>query len=103
VSDQSFTGFAPQTWTHVAVSFSSTGSSITINFYYNGVLAFTTSPSLFLPSTCPIMTTNFIGKGTSPDPSDVNLDAYLNDVKIFNLALSATQVLAQYNSEKCNF
>ena len=101
LNDQ-FTGFAPQTWTHVAVSLSSSGSSITINIYYNGVLAFSTSPGLSLPSTCPSMTTNFIGKGTSPNPSDVNLDAYLNDIKIFNNTFTASQVSAQYTTEKCN-
>jgi hypothetical protein len=101
VSDQ-FTGFAPQTWTHVAVSFSSTGSSIAINIFYNGFIAFTASPGLFLPSTCPLMTSNFIGKGTSPNPSDVNLDAYLNDIKLFNTSLTATQVQALYTGEKCN-
>ena len=40
-------------------------------------------------------TTNFIGKGTSPNVADVNLDAYLNDIKLFNISLTATQVLAQ--------
>ena len=47
-------------------------------------------------------TTNFIGKGTSPNVADVNLDAYLNDIKLFNISLTATQVLAQYTTEKCN-
>ncbi len=56
-----------------------------------------------LSPTSTIFTTNFIGKGTSPTANDLNLDAYLNDVKIFNSALSATLVASQYTSEKCNF
>lgn len=96
-------GFAPQTWTHVAVAFSSTGSSITINIYYNGVVAYTTTLSISLPASCPLMTTNFIGKSTSPTFNDVNLDAYLNDIKLFNTSLNASQVLNQYADEKCYF
>jgi len=77
-------GFAPQTWTHVAVAFSFTGSAITVRL-------------------CLLMTTNFIGKSTSPTFNDVNLDAYLNDIKLFNTSLTASQVSAQYTAEKCNF
>ncbi len=94
-------GFAPQTWTHVAVAFSFTGSAITVSIYYNGVVAYTTSLPISLPSLCLLMTTNFIGKSTSPTFNDVNLDAYLNDIKLFNFSLTATQVLAQYTAEKC--
>ena len=96
-------GFATQTWTHVAVAFSSTGSAITITIYYNGVVAYTTNLSISLPASCPLMTTNFIGKSTSPTSNDVNLDAYLNDIKLFNSSLTATQVSTQYTAEKCNF
>ena len=59
-----------------------------------------------MPTSCPSFANNFIGKGVSPSPTadvDVNLDAYLNDVKIFNSALSDSQVSTQFNSEKCKF
>jgi hypothetical protein len=102
VSDQ-FTGFAAlKTWTHIAVSFLSTGSAITTTINYNGEQPSQTNINFPFPSTCPVMTSNFIGKGTSPFANDVNLDAYLNDIKLFNIALTYAQVQAQYVSEKCN-
>ena len=102
VSD-SGVGFAPKTWTHVAISFSVSVSTIIITIYYNGVAQTTTGTITSLPASCPIMTTNFIGKGASPTANDVNLDAYLNDIKLFNSSLNASQVLNQYAAEKCNF
>ncbi len=103
VSD-SGAGFAPKTWTHVAITVTTSGSTITTAIYYNGVVQTTTGTITALPATSTIFTTNFIGKGTSPvGGTDENLDAYLNDVKMFNSALSATLVASQYTSEKCNF
>jgi hypothetical protein len=102
VSD-SGVGFAPKTWTHVAISFSVSVSTIIITIYYNGAAQITTGTISTLPASCPTMTTNFIGKGASPTGNDINLDAYLNDIKIFNSSLNASQVLNQYAAEKCNF
>ena len=97
-------GIAPTTWTHVAITVSTSGSTITGAIYYNGVAQTSTNTITALPATSTIFTVNYIGKGTSPTTAtDVNLDAYLNDVKMFNSALSATQVSSQYTSEKCNF
>jgi hypothetical protein len=97
-------GFESKAWTHVAVAFLSTGSSITITIYYNGVVAYTTNLSISLPASCPLMTTNYIGKGTSVVQVEMmyNLDAYLNDIKIFNTSFTAPQVSTQYAAEKCN-
>ncbi len=76
--------------------------------YYNGATTgITLSPSATaitaLPAITTSFTTNFIGKGITPTANDQHLDAHLNDVKIFNSALSPTQVSTQFNSEKCNF
>jgi hypothetical protein len=90
-------------WTHVAITVTTSGPTIATAIYYNGA---TTGITLFgsltnLPAMTTSFTTNFIGKGTSPNVADVNLDAYLNDIKLFNFSLTATQVLAQYTAEKC--
>jgi len=96
-------------WTHVAITVSTSGSPATITtaIYYNGEAITTYDPVATtitaLPATTTKFTSNFIGKGTSPVGTDENLDAYLNDVKIFNSTLSATLVKSQYTSELCNF
>jgi hypothetical protein len=85
---------------------STSGATITTAIYYNGAVVSAYFPSATAITSLPAATTsytaNFIGKGIPPDVYDVNLDAYLNDVKIFNFALSPAQALAQYNSELCN-
>jgi hypothetical protein len=96
-------GFAAKTWTHVTITLSISASSITTLIYYNGVVQTTTGTITSLPASCPTMTTNFIGKGASPTVNDINLDAFLNDIKIFNSSLNASQVLNQYAAERCNF
>jgi hypothetical protein len=98
-------GFAAE-WTHVAITVSTSGATVTTAIYYDGATTgITLSPSAgitALPATSTSYTTNFIGKGAKPGDDDVNIDALINDVKIFNSALTATQVSTQYNSEKCN-
>jgi len=100
-------GFAVSTWKHVAITVSSSSAStpvITVVIYYDGVKQ-TTTGTITLPTSCPNFANNFIGKGAKPSSTadvDVNLDAYLNDVKIFNSALSESQVSTQFTAEKCN-
>jgi hypothetical protein len=97
-------GFAFKTWKHVAITVKSSSESpaiITVAIYYDGEKK-TTAGEINLPAASTNFTTNFIGKGTKVISKDSGLDAYLNDVKIFNSALSATQVSSQYTSEKCN-
>jgi hypothetical protein len=100
------TGFTINTWKYVAITVSTSGATVTTAIYYDGVASNTLTPSATaisnLPATSTNFTMNFIGKGISPTPNDQHLDAQLNDVKIFNSALSSSQVLVQYNSEKCN-
>jgi hypothetical protein len=100
-------GFAVNTWKYVAITVSTSGATITTAIYYDGATTGVTLSSATgitaLPAASTSYTTNFIGKGTSPTADDQHLDAHLNDVKIFNSALSPTQVTTQYNSEKCNF
>ena len=103
-------GFVITPWKYVAITVSSSGSPVIITtaIYYDGVTTGITLSNLnlngitSLPATTTSYTTNFIGKGISPVTNDQNLEAHLNDVKIFNSALSSSQVLVQYNSEKCN-
>ncbi len=99
-------GFAVNTWTHVAITVSTCGSTINTTIYYNAnTTGITPSPSATvitnLTATTTNFTTNYIGKGAKPGDNEVNLDAQLNDVKIFDSALTATQVSTQYTSEKC--
>jgi hypothetical protein len=105
VSDKG-AGFALKTWTHVAITVSTSGSTITTAIYYNanttGITLSNATAISNLPAKTTSFTTNFIGNGAKPGKNEVNLDAYLNDVKIFDSALSATQVSSQYTSEKCN-
>jgi len=105
-ADTTGAGFPTKTWTHVAITVSSSSASpavITVAIYYNGVAATATGTITALPALTTSYTVNFIGKGTSPvAASDMNLDAYLNDVKIFNSALSPSQVSTQFTSEQSN-
>jgi hypothetical protein len=104
-ADTTGAGFLTRTWTHVAITVSSSSASpavITVAIYYNGAAATATGTITTLPALTTSYTVNFIGKGTSPVATDMNLDAYLNDVKIFNSALSPSQVSTQFNSEQSN-
>jgi len=62
IADNSGVGFQTRAWTHVVVIVSTSGSTITPAFYYNGVAATATGTLSALPATTTIFTTNFIGK-----------------------------------------
>ncbi len=91
-------------WYYVAVSFSSTTLKPT---FYNSLSSASSlaagvdgTASTSAPS-CTSLTSNFIGKtNAAAGGSDVNLDAALNDVKIYNTALSSDQLKANFLSEK---
>jgi hypothetical protein len=92
-------GFAAE-WTHVAITVSTSGSTINTTIYYNAnITGVTPSPSATAITN---LTATIIGKGITPTANDQHLDALINDVKIFDSALTATQVSTQYDSEKCN-
>jgi hypothetical protein len=94
-------------WTHVAITVSTSGSTSTTAIYYNAnttgitLSSATAITNLTATSTSINFTTNFIGKGAKPGENEVNLDAQLNDVKIFDSALTSSQLSTQYTSEKC--
>jgi hypothetical protein len=96
-------GFATG-WNHVAITF---GAYFPISkyftvIYYNGATSGIKQAGRisYIPVECLNFTSNFIGKSAKPDLNDVNLDAYLNDVKLYNITLSSDQVLAKYDAEK---
>ncbi len=96
-------GFATG-WNHVAITiamYPEIQKFVTV-IYYNGATSGIkqTGEIFFTPQECLNFTSNFIGKSAKPDLNDVNLDAYLNDVKLYNITLSSDQVLAKYDAEK---
>lgn len=83
-------------WTHVTVTLGSSGAKI----YVNGVLCaedstFTISPLDFKP------VLNYIGRGQSPFTAC--FFGYLDDFRIYNYALSASQIAKLANASHVNY
>jgi hypothetical protein len=80
------------TWSHLVMTY----NSQTITLYYNGVSIGSTSATGALQSTGSANLTNLL-IGTAVTSSN-GLAGYVDDVRIYTTALSATEVLAVYNN-----
>ncbi|MFA5870722.1 MAG: LamG-like jellyroll fold domain-containing protein [Candidatus Paceibacterota bacterium] len=89
VANISFLNTLKDEWVHIVGTWD--GSQIKI--YENGVLKGTTTQSFSLPVTT---TSLFIGK----DQNSQYFDGKIDEVRIYNRALSVTEILAMYNDLK---
>ena len=79
-------------WQHVAFTFSSLSQKA--NIYVDGNLT-KSAIVLGLPNNL-VRTSNFIGKSNNGDP---NVDAIYDEIKIFSIALSQSQIQAEMTNE----
>ncbi len=95
-----YTNVSPQTgqWAHVAVTLEGSTGII----YVNGVEAGRNEAMTIKPSMLDLTTQNYIGKSQWPDP---NLNAMIDDFKIFNYALGEEKIkeLTQIELASDNF
>jgi hypothetical protein len=82
----------PNAWNYVAV----TDNSKTLRFYVNGDLNLTSATYTFTP----IQNTNtvLLGFGQGDTHPERRFDGYIDEVKIYNRALSANEIQTDYNS-----
>jgi hypothetical protein len=73
-------------WSHYAITFKSGD----VKFYKNGNLIQEASTSA--TSTVPSLATLYIGRRSTAPPNSYNFSGQLDDVRIYNYALSATQI-----------
>ncbi len=87
-------------WTHVSFTFSS--PSGIANIYVNAVLSNTATDSIYRPNNV-VRSLNFVGKNSF---GNTNIDAIIDELKIFNVDLTQTQIQAEMTNEyycKCFF
>ncbi len=82
--------FTPGVWTHVVVTLS--GNTATM--YVNGSVVATSTTMTNRPSSLGVTTQNWIGRSSSGDPY---LDGTIDDFRLFNAALGASQVSELFN------
>jgi hypothetical protein len=83
------------TWTHVAVTLD--GATGTGNMYINGALTGTTTGMTLTPASLGTLANNWLGR--SQYPWDAYLGASEDDVRIWNVARTGTQIAANMNCE----
>ena len=81
-------------WQHVSFVFDKSSPSNNINIYVNGVLFDTTTLTGQLNNV--IRTSNYIGKSNAADP---NANAIFDELKIFNVALTQSQIRFEMTNE----
>lgn len=86
--------FPLQTWTHVAVTWSSRGMGV---LYVNGAEVGRNSSMTLDPSSLGVTTLNYIGKSQYDDP---HLDGKVDDFRILNRTLSASEVMGLANAPR---
>jgi hypothetical protein len=80
-------------WTHFAVVYSTSGMSLYVNGALNKTISWTGTAGGVTQTTAPRI-------GTDVDHSTTNAGGLLDDVRIYNRALSAAEVQAIYNATK---
>ena len=83
------------TWTHISVSVES-GVTNGVKFYFNGVLDSTTGTQTVVANTASLN----IGRRTT---GDFTFDGKISNNQIYNRALSASDVLQNYQAQKGRF
>jgi hypothetical protein len=89
-------GLAANTWYHIAA----TRQGNTFRLYFNGGEVASATVSLNLDSTASLK----IGHRAPPDPSGFFLDGLIDEVEVFNRALSPSEIAAIFNAgsaDKC--
>jgi len=94
------------TWVNIAMVYdgSLSGNSNRVKIYIDGVLQATTSIGSIIPATTGPGTSNFAigGLGTATTPSSY-FNGNINNVKIYNRALTAEEINQNYNTLKGRF
>jgi len=105
-------GFTTANWRHVTIT-GTTGTTLAVTIYINGATKGTITAVAVNGGTAPTssaqmtslaattFTNVFIGAGYSRAAvvAETNINALINDVKIYSVALTASQVLTNYNTE----
>ena len=88
--------FSVRTWTHIVCTFDITNNSVLV--YVNGVLAPTTGTPAFTNTTWDNTDSGGIAIGHAPNGLAGNqFSGKLDDVRIYNRALSASEIKQLYN------
>lgn len=83
-------------WTHVAVTYSGSGSLSGVKFYYNGVLQSTVDNSGGATLTTTTLNNSAVQIGINQDLAGEPWAGYLDEVMVYGAELTAAQVLQNY-------
>jgi hypothetical protein len=89
-------GIPAGTWTHVAVTYDATGPTATLQMYVNGVLSASNIPSYkHIPASAADL---LIGAVEAGGGTNQYLPGEIDEVSVYNRALSATEIQSIYNA-----